>query len=172
MYILKAIFLKKKINTVNTLAEEEAMKQWILKVEMYKIYEKDKQLIIKAKSAISDWLNGNKPDKSDLNAYLILRKKYKFIFNENNRDLDKPSTDDVFTMDSMSLEEVDETVDDRKKTLFRKYCSSIFEIYRSSERGVIVRPTSGGLNKPNTPTNDFIDDQIDIYNPFDDLGVD
>jgi hypothetical protein len=54
MYILKAIFLKKKINTVNTLAEEEAMKQWILKVEMYKIYEKDKQLIIKAKSAISD----------------------------------------------------------------------------------------------------------------------
>jgi hypothetical protein len=75
-------------------------------------------------------------------------------------------------MDSMSLGEVDETIDDRKKTLFRKYSNSIFEIYRSSERGVIVRPTSGGLSKPNTPTNDFIDDQIDIHNPFDDLGVD
>jgi len=75
-------------------------------------------------------------------------------------------------MDSMSLEEVDETINDRKKTLFRKYYGSIIEIYRSSERGVIVRPTSGGLIKPNTPTNDFIDDQIDIHNPFDDLGID
>jgi hypothetical protein len=56
MYInmLKAIFLKKKINTVNTLAEEEAMRQWILKIEMDKMYDKDKELIIKAKSAITD----------------------------------------------------------------------------------------------------------------------
>jgi len=170
--MIKAIFLRKKINTVNTSTEEEAMRQWMLKVEMYRKYDNDKELIIKAKSAITDWLKGIKPNKSDLNAYLVLRKKYKFIFNENNSSLDNPSVDDVFTMDSMSLGEVDETIDDRKKTLFRKYYNSIFEIYRSSERGVIVRPTSGGLSKPNTPTNDFIDDQIDIHNPFDDLGVD
>lgn len=170
--MIKAIFLKKKINTVNTSTEEEAMRQWMLKVEMYRKYDNDKELIIKAKSAITDWLKGIKPNKSDLNAYLVLRKKYKFIFNENNSALDKPSVNDVFTMDSMSLEEVDETINDRKKTLFRKYYGSIIEIYRSSERGVIVRPTSGGLIKPNTPTNDFIDDQIDIHNPFDDLGID
>lgn len=170
--MLKALFLKKKINSINTFAEDEAMRQWLLKVEMNKIYDKDRQLIEKARCAIDDWLSGKNPNKSDLNAYLVLRKKYKDIFNENNKSLEDPSANDVFTMDSMSLEEVDEIIDDRKRNLFRKYYTSIIEVFRSSERGIIIRPTSGGLSKPNTPTNDFIDDQIDIHNPFDDLGVD
>jgi len=59
-----------------------------------------------------------------------------------------------------------------KKLYLENIIILYLKIYRSSERGVIVRPTSGGLSKPNTPTNDFIDDQIDIHNPFDDLGVD
>jgi len=125
--MLKALFLKKNFNSVNTLAEDEAMRQWILKVEMNKIYDKDRQLIEKAKCAIDDWLRGKNPNKSDLNAYLFLRKKYKDIFNENNKSLEDPSANDVFTMDSMSLEEVDEIIDDRKINLIRKYYSSIID---------------------------------------------
>lgn len=107
-----------------------------------------------------------------MKAYLDLRKKYKTVFQENNSELENPTVDDVLSMDSISLDEVDQTINDRKKTLFRKYYHSILEIYRSSNQGVIVTPTSGGLYKSKTPTNDFIDDQVDIYSPFDDTGVD
>jgi hypothetical protein len=105
-------------------------------------------------------------------AYRDLRKKYKDFFKENNKELENPSSEDVLNMDLISLDEVNETIDDRKKILFRKYHDSILEIYRSSERGIIVRPTSGGLYKSRTPTSDFIDDQPQDFNPFDDVGID
>ena len=52
--------------------------------------------------------------------------------------------------------------------LFYAYRNAILEIYRSSEQGNIVRPTSGGLLKSNTPTSDFIDGLPEFYNPLDD----
>jgi hypothetical protein len=72
----------------------------------------------------------------------------------------------------ISLDEINDTIDNRKKILIRKYHQSIIEIYESSNRGVIVTPTSGGLYKSRTPTNDFIDNQVQEYNPFQDLGED
>jgi len=57
-----------------------------------------------------------------------------------------------------------------KKVLFNKYYRSILEIFTSSERSVIVRSTSGGLYNPNTPTNDYIDNLPEVYNPLNDLG--
>lgn len=75
-------------------------------------------------------------------------------------------------MDSLSLDEVDEMVDNSSQTLATRYYNSIIELYRGSLHGTIVRRTSGGLRRP-TPTNDFIDHEVDsTYNPFDDLGVD
>lgn len=103
---------------------------------------------------------------------LLLRKKIIKFFSENSSSLIDPSATDLYNMDSMILDEVDEMVDNSKKSIFSKYYSSILEIYNSSYQGQIVRPTSGGLCRPNTPTNDFIDDQVEIHNPFDDLGVD
>ena len=71
-----------------------------------------------------------------------------------------------------TLDEINETKDDRKKILFRKYSNSILETYRSSQNGVITSPTSGGLRRSTTPTSDYIDNLPDTYNPMDDLGVD
>lgn len=179
--MLKALFLKLKLKTVTNSADHEAMKQWMLKVEGDKAFNKDKELIEKAKNAINDTVNEKTANPVDLDAYWKLRKKYKQLFNDNNSDLVAPSANDVYIMDSLSLDEVEEMVDNSKKDLFTKYYRSIIEIYRSSRDGVIVRPTSGGLIRPtggdpsrsNTPTNDFIDDHVDsTHNPFDDLGVD
>lgn len=172
MNMIKAIFYNYKIKKNHTYTDDEAMKQWVLKIDKNKNYDKDKDLINKAKLAIDEMLKGNKPKDSDLSAYLTLRKKYQVLFKENNSELENPSADDVISMDSISLNEVKETIDDSKKTLLTKYYNSILEIYRSSDNGVIVRPTSGGLYKSKTPTNDFIDDQTDFYNPFDDTGLD
>lgn len=69
-------------------------------------------------------------------------------------------------MYSITLDETGETVKDRKNLLFNKYFSSISEIYSSSEKGEIVRPSSGGLIKTEAPTvipsstltSDFVDD--------------
>lgn len=172
MNMIKAIFYNYKIKKNHTYTDDEAMKQWVLKIDKNKNYDKDKDLINKAKLAIDEMLKGNKPKDSDLSAYLTLRKKYQVLFKENNSELENPSADDVISMDSISLNEVKETIDDSKQTLLTKYYNSILEIYRSSDNGVIVRPTSGGLYKSKTPTNDFIDDQTDFYNPFDDTGLD
>lgn len=170
--MLKALFYQLKIFKNHTNSDDEALKQWVLKIDSSKYFDKQDVSVIKAKTAIQDILNGNKPKESDLYAYINLRKKYKDVFNENNKELENPSQKDVLSMDSLSLDEVKETIDDRKKSLFTKYYKSILEIYRSSENGNIIRPTSGGLYKSKTPTNDFIDDQVDVYNPFDDTGVD
>ena len=126
-------------------------------------------------------MNGITMNPVDLDAYWKLRKKFRQLFNDNNSDLIAPSANDVYTMDYLSLDEVEEMVDNSKKDLFTKYYRSIIEIYRSSQNGVIVRPTSGGLfrptsggpNRSNTPTNDFIDEHVDsTHNPFEDLGID
>lgn len=170
--MIKALFYKNKILKNHTNTEDEALKQWVLKIDTNKQYDLDNDLIIKAKAAIQDSLKGIKPKESEYKAYLDLRKKYKPVFDQNNCELENPSTEDVLSMDSISLDEVKETIQDRKKTLFNRYFHSISEIYRSSYLGTIVTPTSGGLSKSKTPTNDFIDDQVDVYNPFDDTGVD
>lgn len=60
-------------------------------------------------------------------------------------------------MDLMSLNEVDKIIEYRKGILSRRYFESILEIYSSSYWGVIVKPTSGGLHKSKTPTNNLID---------------
>jgi hypothetical protein len=104
--------------------------------------------------------------------YDKFRKKYKEVFKENRKELENPNYLDVVTMDSLSLDEINETIKDRKNILFKKYHESMLEIFAASEKGVIVRPTSGGLYKPATPTNDFIDDQPQDFNPFDDTGID
>lgn len=126
-------------------------------------------------------INGRDPKPIELNAYLKVRKTYKEIFNTNNEELVYPSSKDVYTMDSVTLDEAEEMLDNSRKDLFTKYHRSIVEIFRSSKDGVIVRPTSGGLYRPpavgpsssTTPTNDFIDDHVEsLHNPFDDLGVD
>ena len=170
--MLKSIFYKTKILVGHISSDDEALKQWILKVDTEKLYDKDKDSIDKAKAAIDDLNNGIKPKESFMKAYLDLRKKYNSTFKENNAELDQPSVQDVLNMDALSLDEVKETIDDRKKKLFTKYYNSIIEIYRSSFRGEIVTPTSGGLGKPHTPTNDYIDDQVEVFNPFDDTGTD
>lgn len=54
----------------------------------------------------------------------------------------------------MDLNKVYENIKDKKEILFRKYYESISKIYNSSDRGVIVKPISGGLSR--TPTNDSI----------------
>lgn len=170
--MLKALFLKLKLNTVSTKTEEEVFTQWLLKLEMEKNLTKDKDLVEKAKRAVNQTLSGIKPEASDMSAYLEVRKKFKYLFNENNSGLVNPTATDVFTMDSLSLDEVDEMVDNSSQSLATKYYNSIIELYRSSVYGTIVRRTSGGLRRP-TPTNDFIDDEVDsTHNPFDDLGVD
>jgi len=101
-----------------------------------------------------------------MNSYLNLRKKYK-LFRLNNQDLINPSAKDVLSMDSLTFDEVDEMIGDSHRILNNRYYNSIMEIFRSSRNGEIVSPTSGGLRRP-TPTNDFIDNQVDsYYNPAD-----
>jgi hypothetical protein len=132
------------------------------------MYDKDKDAIIKAKEAVNDLLEGKKPEESNMLAYINLRKKYKTHFKENNQELENPSSEDVLTMDNISLEEIDEVIVDRKKILNRSYYQSMLEIFRSEKGGTIVRPTSGGLYRSNTPTSDFIDDLPQDFNPLDD----
>jgi hypothetical protein len=84
--MLKALFLKKKINTVNTSVEDEALRQWIIKLDMIEML--DKESIKKAKHAMNDLSNGDTADKVDFKASI-----------------------DVYTMDSLSLDELDEMVD-------------------------------------------------------------
>jgi hypothetical protein len=132
------------------------------------MYDKDKDAIIKAKEAVNDLLEGKKPEESNMLAYINLRKKYKTHFKENNQELENPSSEDVLTMDNISLEEIDEVIVDRKKILNRSYYQSMLEIFRSERGGTIVRPTSGGLYRSKTPTSDFIDDLPQDFNPLDD----
>lgn len=136
------------------------------------MYEKDVEAINKAKLAVEDLLSGKNPDEANILAYLNLRKKYKTLFKENNQELEKPSSEDVLAMDNITLDEIDEIIIDRKKILNRAYYSAITEIFRSEVGGTIVRPTSGGLYRPktptSTPTSDFIDDLPQDYNPIED----
>jgi len=196
--LLKVIFIKKKINTVHHLAEDEALKQWIIKKETEKAFDKDQELLDKARNALDDLLNDRIPKPTELNAYMKVRIRYREIFNTNNEELVHPTSKDVHTMDSVTLDEAEEMIDNSRKDLFTKYHRSIIEIFRSSRDGVITRPTSGGLVRPpagdpapavapsssttptavapsssTTPTNDFIDDHVEsLHNPFEDLGVD
>lgn len=170
--MIKSIFYNKKILKNWNTVDEEALKQWVLKEDIDKSLDKDKDLISKAKAGIEDTLNGDKAKESDLLAYLVLRKKYKNIFRENNRQLENPTIEDVYIMDSLSLDEINDTVVDRKNSVFNKYFLAISEIFLTSKHGVLDKPISNGLYKSNTPTNDFIDNMPDLYNPMDDLGID
>lgn len=190
--LLKVIFIKKKISTVHHLAEDEALKQWIIKKETEKAFDKDQELLDKARNALDDLLNDRNPKPTELNAYMKVRIRYREIFNTNNEELVNPTSKDVHTMDSVTLDEAEEMIDNSRKDLFTKYHRSIIEIFRSSRGGVITRPTSGGLVRPpaggpsstptppaivtsssTTPTNDFIDNHVEsLHNPFEDLGVD
>jgi hypothetical protein len=166
--MIKVLFYKNKILKNWSTTDEESLKQWVLKTDTTKMYDKDKDAIIKAKEAVNDLLEGKKPEESNMLAYINLRKKYKTHFKENNQELENPSSEDVLTMDNISLEEIDEVIVDRKKILNRSYYQSMLEIFRSEKGGTIVRPTSGGLYRSNTPTSDFIDDLPQDFNPLDD----
>lgn len=155
--------ITKKV-TNNT--ETEVFTQWVLKLEIQKYLNKDRELIEKSRRALDALLNNQTPDADDMNSYLNLRKKYK-LFRLNNQDLINPSAKDVLSMDSLTFDEVDEMVEDSHRILNNRYYNSIVEIFRSSRNGEIISPTSGGLRRP-TPTNDFIDNQVDsYYNPVD-----
>jgi hypothetical protein len=132
------------------------------------MYDKDKEDAIKAQNALNAILNKEKPEDSDMLAYLNLRKKYKSHFKENSQELENPSSEDVLSMDNISLEEIEEVLVDRKRILNRAYYQSIVEIFRSARGGTIVRPTSGGLYRSKTPTSDFIDNLPQDFNPLDD----
>ena len=166
--MIKVLFYKNKILKNWSTTDEESLKQWVLKTDTTKMYDKDKDAIIKAKEAVNDLLEGKKPEESNMLAYINLRKKYKTHFKENNQELENPSSEDVLTMDNISLEEIDEVIVDRKMILNRSYYQSMLEIFRSEKGGTIVRPTSGGLYRSNTPTSDFIDDLPQDFNPLDD----
>jgi len=155
--------ITKKV-TNNT--ETEVFTQWVLKIEIQKYLDKDRELLEKSRRALDALLNNQTPDADDMNSYLNLRKKYK-LFRLNNQDLINPSAKDVLSMDSLTFDEVDEMIGDSHRILNNRYYNSIMEIFRSSRNGEIVSPTSGGLRRP-TPTNDFIDNQVDsYYNPAD-----
>ena len=168
MNYIKQIFFKNNVNKKWDTAHEEALKQWVLKHELTKDIDKESVSIEKAKAAIEAMLNGNPPEGSDAKAFVKLHKKYTNDFYNNKKDLENPTREDSLNMSSITLDEIGETVDDRKRMLFYAYRNAILEIYRSSEQGNIVRPTSGGLLKSNTPTNDFIDGLPEFYNPLDD----
>lgn len=164
---LKSFFKHKITSKVTNDTETEIFTQWILKLEIQKYLNKDRELIEKSKRALDALINNQTPDADDMNCYLNLRKKYK-IFRINNQDLINPSAKDVLSMDSLTFDEVDEMIDDSRKILNNRYYHSIIEVFRSSRNGEIVSPTSGGLRRP-TPTNDFIDNEVDSYfNPADD----
>lgn len=172
MTLIKHIFYKNKILKTWDTSDEEALKQWVIKTDIIKELDKDIESIDKAKAAIDGLVNRKKPKDSDIETYRGLRKKYRDIFKQNNEELENPNHEDVLINDSLSLDEINETIDDRKRILSRKYYQSIIEIFNSSERGVIVRPTSGGLYKSKTLTSDFIENLPQEYNPFDDMGID
>jgi hypothetical protein len=170
--LVKFIFYKQKIQKNWTTSDDEALKQWVLKQDINKSLDKDIHLLEKAKTAINDMLEGNVANSSDMEAYLNIRKRYKYVIKQNTSELYNPTMEDVLVMDSLTIDEINETMVDRKETLFKRYYRSIQEIYSSSQNGIITSPTSGGLRKSETPTNDFIDDLPSAYNPMDDLGVD
>jgi hypothetical protein len=71
-------------------------------------------------------------------------------------------------MDSISLNKVNEMIDDNHKPLKKKFFFQWVEVLRSSCYDQIVWPTSDGLRRP-TPTNDYIDNEVDSsFNPSDD----
>lgn len=164
---LKSFFKHKLTNRVSIDTETEVFKQWVLKLEIQKYLNKDRELLEKSRRALDALINNQKPDSDDMNSYLNLRKKYK-LFRLNNQDLINPSAKDVLSMDSLTFDEVDEMIGDSHRILNNRYYNSIVEIFRSSRNGEIISPTSGGLRRP-TPTNDYIDNEVDsYYNPADD----
>ena len=168
MNFIKEIFLKNNIFKKWDTADEEALKQWVLKHELTKNIDKESVSIEKAKAAIEAMLNGNPPEGSDAKAFVKLHKKYKNDFYNNKKQLESPTREDSLNMSSITLDEIGETVDDKKRIIFYAYRNAILEIYRSSEQGNIITPTSGGLFKSNTPTSDFVDGMPEFYNPLDD----
>ena len=172
MLFLKHIFYKKKILKTWETSHEETFKQWVIKTDIKKNFEIDMNSIEKAKIGLSKLINEENPKESEIKAFMDLRKKYKSLFKENNQELINPTSKDIQTMDLMSLDEVKEIITEEDRLLLQKYYHSVMEILLSSRNGVIVTPTSGGLYNSRTPTSDFIDDQVQEYNPFDDTNID
>ena len=172
MNFIKHLFYKKNIHKNWETSHEETFKQWVIKTDIKKDFEVDKNSIEKAKNALTKLINEENPRASEIEAYMDLRKKYKSLFKQNNNELEQPSSRDVQDMDLISLDEIKEIVNESDRLLFQKYYLSVIEIYQSSRNGVIVVPTLGGLYSSRTPTSDYIDDQVQDHNPFDDTNVD
>ena len=141
MNFIKSIFYKNKILRNWNTTEEECLKQRILAVDIDKNLNKHNDLLERAKAAVTDLGNGNKAKESDMKAYLFIRSKYPSIFKENSSQMENPSATDVVQMDSMSIDEVNEIIYDKRKILFRRFHQAISEIQASSEAGGITRPT-------------------------------
>lgn len=139
--IIKWFFYKKNIQKNWITSDDEAMKQWVIKQDISKILNKDIGSLEKAQTAINDMLKGKIAKSSDYSAFLEIRKKYNSIFKENANELYNPTMRDIHMMNSISIDEINETMDDRKRILFRNYYNSIVVIYRSSQNGLITTPT-------------------------------
>jgi len=98
------------------ISDQEALKQWVIKQDAEKDLDKDACLLDKASNALDDLLNKKKPNNYEHNTYLQLRKKYKGVFKANNSQLENPTIEDALTMDSISVGEIKEAIDDKKST--------------------------------------------------------
>ena len=70
---------KKNIQKNWITSDDEAMKQWVIKQDITKSYNKDIHLLEKAQAAINDMLEGKVAKNSYMSAYLEVRKKYNSI---------------------------------------------------------------------------------------------
>ena len=169
MDYIRRIFYNSKILKPSYKTDEEMLRQWVLRTDYIKETNQDFDSLNKAKAVILKLLNREIINEGD---YMVLHKmwkKYRQDFKSNRKELENPIWSDVLTMDSLTLDELNETIQDKKNICFRQYYHAFWEIARASEDGVVVRPTSGGLYKSNTPTTDFVENQPQDYNPMDDI---
>jgi hypothetical protein len=61
MNFLKHIFYKNKIFKAWNTSDDEALKQWVIKKDITKQLDKDNDLLIKARTAITALINGENP---------------------------------------------------------------------------------------------------------------
>ena len=79
MEYIKHIFYNNKVLIIWNITDEKVMKQWVIIGNNYKDYDKDMDLIEKAKSGLNVIFNNEKLNESDYKAFIDLIKKYKII---------------------------------------------------------------------------------------------
>jgi hypothetical protein len=79
MEYIKHIFYNNKVLIIWDITDEKVMKQWVIIGNNYKDYDKDMDLIEKAKSGLNVIFNNEKLNESDYKAFIDLIKKYKII---------------------------------------------------------------------------------------------